>query len=271
MATGMKNIARIIVAGLLAAATACRVEYHPYDTRISGGRHVNARNIAHIEQATAGHRQLRVAVISDTQRWYDETRRAVDAINALPDIDFVIHAGDLSDFGMRAEFERQRDILDGLRVPYVVLLGNHDCLGTGYAVFNEIFGPENFAFTAGSARFICLNTNALEFDHTHTVPDFGFLGAQMESFPAEAAQSVVAMHVQPYSEQFDNGVAQIFHAHVRALPGIRCCIHGHGHNYREEDIFGDGILYYQCESTGNRGGLLFTFDEQGYSHERFAF
>ena len=41
------------------------------------------------------------------------------AINARDDIDFVIHTGDLADFGMRDEFERQRDILDRLRVPYV--------------------------------------------------------------------------------------------------------------------------------------------------------
>ena len=40
----------------------------------------------------------------------------------------MLHTGDMSDFGLKLEFEKQRDILSGLKVPYVCLLGNHDCL-----------------------------------------------------------------------------------------------------------------------------------------------
>ena len=108
-----------------------RVEYHPYDTRIEGRRGINSANIARIEAACAERTTIRLALISDTQRHYDETAAAVRALNARDDVDFVIHAGDMTDFGMRAEFERQRDLLERLRVPYVVLPGNHDCLATG--------------------------------------------------------------------------------------------------------------------------------------------
>ena len=191
---------------LLAAVflTACQVEYHPYDTRIDGPTGVNARNIARIEAACEGRRTIRFAQISDTQRWYDETEDAVKAINARDDIDFVIHTGDLADFGMRDEFERQRDILDRLRVPYVVLLGNHDCLATGERIFTKIFGEVDFAFTAGDVRFVCLNTNALEFDHDTPVPNFDFLERQIDGFPAGAEKTVVVMHAKPYSERGQN-------------------------------------------------------------------
>ena len=37
----------------------------------------------------------------------------------------------MSDFGLTKEFLWQRDIMNGLHVPYVALIGNHDCLGTG--------------------------------------------------------------------------------------------------------------------------------------------
>ena len=145
------------------------IEYHPYDLDIDGETDVNRRNIERIETATYGKEEIRFAVISDTQRWYDETEDAVETLNLRDDLDFVLHTGDMSDFGLKLEFEKQRDILSGLKVPFVCLLGNHDCLATGLDVFRKIFGTEDFAFTAGNVRFLCLNTNALEFDYSSAV------------------------------------------------------------------------------------------------------
>lgn len=249
----------------------CQVDYHPYDTRIDGEQGINAKNIARIEAATAGKRIVRVAMISDSQRWYDETRDVVRALNSRDDIDFVIHTGDVADFGMKVEFERQRDILSNLHVPYVVLIGNHDCLATGETIFKRIFGEPNFAFTAGCLRFICLNTNALEFDHSVPVPDFSYMKRQYEQFPAEATKTVVAMHAKPFTEQFDNNVAQTFQYYVRQYPNLQCCLNGHGHNFAIDDVFNDGVLYYECDNVGKRTYLLFTFDEEGYTYERIAF
>lgn len=100
----LSNMKRLAIALLAAAtATACQVDYHPYDTRIDGECGINAKNIARIEASTAGKSAIRFAVISDTQRWYDETREAVSALNARGDIDFVLHTGDMADFGMKAE------------------------------------------------------------------------------------------------------------------------------------------------------------------------
>ena len=88
----------------LLAAGCDHIEYHPYDTDISGEQNINAKNIARIEAACRGRQTVRFAMISDTQRWYDETEKAVEALNARDDIDFVLHGGDLSDFGLKKEF-----------------------------------------------------------------------------------------------------------------------------------------------------------------------
>lgn len=264
----MKRMALLLSMTLSAG---CQVEYHPYDTRIDGEKGINAKNTARIEMTCAGKRTIRFAQISDTQRWYDETEAAVKAIDSRDDIDFVIHTGDLADFGMRVEFERQRDILNRLRVPYVVLLGNHDCLATGERIFSEIFGMPDFAFTAGNIRFVCLNTNALEFDHDTPVPNFDFLERQLVDFPAVAEKTVVAMHAKPFTEQFDNNVARVFQYAVRQFPSVQFCLNGHGHNFAAEDIFEDGIIYYECDNIGKRHYLLFTVNEQGYEYERVEF
>ena len=136
------------------------IEYHPYDGRISGKTDINKKNIARIEETCRNKETIRFAMIGDTQRWYDETEAFVNALNKRNDIDFVIHGGDISDFGLTKEFLWQRDILNKLKVPYVVLLGNHDCLANGIEVFRKVFGEENFSFIAGKTKFVCLNTNA---------------------------------------------------------------------------------------------------------------
>ena len=232
---------------------------------------INAKNIARIEAPTAGKSAIRFAVISDTQRWYDETREAVSALNARGDIDFVLHTGDMADFGMKAEFERQRDILNRLHVPYVVLLGNHDCLATGEEIFRTIFGDFNTAFTAGNVRILCLNTNALEFDLREAVPNFEFIETELTEFPPEASKTIVAMHAKPYTEQFGDNVAKGFQYLVTRFPGLQCCINGHGHNYKVVDLFGDGVLYHECDNIAKRSYLLFTVNDEGYACERIEF
>ena len=93
-------------------------DYHPYDTRVNGKHNINAQNIQRIEKDCHGKETITFAVISDTQRWYDETNDAVKSINAHDSVDFVIHCGDISDFGVTKEFTIQRDMLEKLNVPY---------------------------------------------------------------------------------------------------------------------------------------------------------
>lgn len=255
----------------MTAMSSCQVDYHPYDTRVVGECGINAKNIARIEDSTFGKQIIRFAVISDTQRWYDETNDAVDALNKRDDLDFVLHAGDMADFGMKAEFERQRDILNRLHVPYVVILGNHDCLATGEEIFRKIFGDFNFAFTAGNVRIIGLNTNALEFDLREAVPNFDFLESELTAFPLQAVKTVVAMHAKPYTEQFGDNVAKIFQYAITRFPGLQCCINGHGHNFEIDDVFNDGVLYYECDNIVKRSYLLFTITEEGYACEHIVF
>ncbi|MBI4678615.1 MAG: metallophosphoesterase [Elusimicrobia bacterium] len=81
-------------------------------------------------------------------------RAAVDKVNALAasrGVAFVIVLGDLTDSAERSEFAGAKLILDGLAVPYVPILGNHDIWPAtkagvapapeGPRYFAEVFGP----------------------------------------------------------------------------------------------------------------------------------
>lgn len=256
---------------ILTAITLCgcdMIDYHPYDVRISGEHNLTEKNIRLIEENTSGRDSVRFALISDTQRWYDETSDAVRSINARGDIDFVVHCGDISDFGVTKEFELQRDILQKLNMPYVVLLGNHDCLGTGEDAYCYIFGDPDFSFDAGDTHFLCLNTNAFEYDYSTAIPDFSFIRSDRESLTEVTRRTVVAMHSQPTSEQFNNNISDIFEEEIRKFPGLSFCMCGHGHSTTVNDWFGDGVPYYEVGAAKKREYIVFTLKKDGgYSHE----
>lgn len=243
------------------------IEYHPYDGDVKGDTRVNAKNIRAIERNTAGKSEIRVAVISDTHSWYDEVDDLVESVNGRGNIDFVIHCGDLTDFGMTNEFEWARILLDKLNVPYVALLGNHDCLGTGKDVYQEVFGAENFAFTAGKTRVICLNTNAQEFDFSEPVPKLSFIDNEIAKMSDSVVNTIVAMHIMPLADEFNNDVAASFEHRLNLLKNTRFCVCGHGHKTIVEDVFDDGLLYYEIGTPEDRQYYVFTIAEESYECE----
>ena len=84
----MKYTRIILSAAVLIILQACNIiEYHPYDTRIEGETGLTDKNIRLIEEKTRGKQAFRFAMISDTQRRYDETEELVAAINAHDDIE----------------------------------------------------------------------------------------------------------------------------------------------------------------------------------------
>jgi Icc-related predicted phosphoesterase len=238
------------------------VEYHPYDGRVvTGATNINARNIEKIERACAGKSVIRFALISDTQRWYDETDDFVTALNRRNDVDFVIHAGDISDFGATKEFVWIRDIMEKLKIPYVALLGNHDCHGSGMFVYRKIFGNLNFSFIAGRTKFLCLNTVALEFDYSTPVPDLNFMSEALSEHADDYGKTVVVMHAPPYSEQFNNNVALPFQETIKQFPLLQFCLYGHIHEITANDLFDDGIMYYSVSSIEKRQYMIFTLTQ----------
>ena len=92
------------VAGWLTLSGCEMLESHPYDVNISGEELLTEKNTALIEERTRGRRSIRFAMISDTQRGYDETRDVVRVLNARSDLDFVVHGGDVTEFGSTREF-----------------------------------------------------------------------------------------------------------------------------------------------------------------------
>lgn len=124
----MINMKRIlIIISLLSAISlmfmGCEmIDYHPYDVNIRGERYINTKNIDKIEAKTKNKDTIRFALMGDTQNRYKETEDFANHINKQNNIDFVIHGGDITEYGMCDEFLLQRDIMNKLHIPYVVIM-----------------------------------------------------------------------------------------------------------------------------------------------------
>jgi predicted phosphodiesterase len=262
------RLTQIIALAALTILTSCdMLDYHPYDVYVTGEKFVNNKNIARIESACANKDTIRFAATGDTQGWYDETEDFVKDVNKRDSIDFVVHTGDLTNYGVTNEFLWQRDILNKLNVPYVCVIGNHDCLGTGEFAFRRIFGETNTYFIAGRVKFVMLNTNALEYDYSKAIPDIDFIESQDTIRRSEFDRSIVTMHAHPYADVFNNNFALSFEHAIMRLPHLMFCMNGHDHTMMQTTRFNDGLMYYQTASINQRKYYIFTVTPSGYTYE----
>lgn len=246
-------------------------DIHPYDVNVNGEKDVNAKNIKLIVEKCKERDTIRFAFISDSHQWLDDLKQEVADINKHPELDFVIHGGDLTDFGATKEFLWTRDYLNKLKIPFVVLLGNHDCLGTGNQTFEKVFGQPDFSFIAGRVKFVCLNTNAIEYDYSKPVPNFDFMEEQRTADSLDFDRTVVCMHAAPYSEQFNNNVAKVFNYYTHQFPALLFCLYGHGHHTQQDDLFKDGTIYYQVGNAPKHQYYIFTITPTAYKYEIIDF
>ena len=268
------RIARTIVGGFLVLLlSSCNsvFDIHPYDVNVHGERDINAKQMKIIESKFTEKKTLRVAFISDTHLWLADAKDQVADINKRTDIDFVVHCGDLTDTATNDEFEWSRDILYGLNYPFVALIGNHDFLGTGDQTYEVMYGAFDFSFIAGRVKFLCLNTNATEYDYMAAVPNFDYMEEQFTTDTDKFDRTVVIMHAAPYSDQFNNNVCKAFRRYLDFAPGLMCCVYGHDHNDTVSDIYGDGLMFYGIDCANHRNYRIMTITEDGYEMEQIFY
>lgn len=269
-------------------------EYHPYSTTIHGRTSIHAESVEQIERMCKGKNVIRFAFVTDTQGSVDELEDAVADIRKRGDIDFIVHGGDQTDFGLPKEFVWCRDVLEQSGLPFVAVIGNHDCVGNGDYTFKYMYGVPNFSFNAGFVHFICLNTVALEYDYSNPVPDLNFMESDKDKVLAlnetgdSITHTIAVMHSRPGDEQFNNNLKNVFNYYLEKFPGAgedryitedgeagamkhAFCVNGHNHCDDVCDIFGNGMIYYGCIDMSERVYYVFTITKEGYSYERIAY
>jgi Icc protein len=201
---------------------------------------VNATQLALLPAKTAGS-SFKFVVSGDTQRSYAESKRFVDHLNARNDIDFVLLNGDISDFGLVAEFEGINKIYGRLDIPFISVIGNHDLVANGRAVYERMFGPLNFTFTYAGVKFVCHDTNGREYNFDGSTPNLTWLKSNL-TLGAGINNLIAISHVPPIDADFDPGLATPYQTLFNQTPGLLASIHSHRHDELK--------IYHQNGSTG---------------------
>lgn len=270
----MKNIYRLFLGLTLSLTSSCEelFEYHPNQIILHDDeRDLTARNLAKLESQQPGD-TLHLLVMGDTQRFYDAASAFVDKANTFPHIDFVIHQGDISDFGMSQEFRWVHDIMKGLKWPYLTVVGNHDMLANGRKVYRQMYGDFNYAFEYGHTRFVFLDTNSQEYGFNGQVPDVDWLSQQLLREPGDMwEQAIIVSHIAPDDNDFDSSLEQPFHQILKDSGRVRLSLHGHTHSWRTDFRYDDTVLYLTTTTVKHREFTYLRVWRDGYDYKRISY
>jgi hypothetical protein len=134
-----------------------------------------------------------------------------------------------------------------------------------------MFGTMDFSFIASRVKFVCLNTNATEYDYMAAVPNFDFMEQEVTTGTDRFDRTLLIMHAPPYSDQFNNNVCKAFRRYLDLFPGLLCCIYGHNHNDTVADIYDDGLLFWGIDCAEHRNYRIMTITPDGYEMEQIHF
>lgn len=144
-------------------------------------------------------------------------------------VDFVIVAGDVTEFGSDEEIALAKSILDKLTVPYYIVSGNHDSKWSesGCNTFAKVFGYETFDFEAGGFRFIGCNSGPNMRMAPALVPRESMVWLDSVTKVIPKGTPVIFVNHYPLTDEMLN-YAEVLEFLSRTNIQLALC--GHGHN-----------------------------------------
>lgn len=200
---------------------------------------------------------LRIILMGDTQRFYEEADKFVKSANQQKDVDLVIHAGDISDFGLAKEFEWVNDIMSGLKMPYLAVIGNHDLLSNGAKVYRKMYGSFNFSFIYAGIKFIFFDSNSREYNFNGEVPDMDWIEEELAD-TTQFDQAILVSHIPPFDFDFDAALGERYAKLLSSNGKAKLSLHGHQHSFRIEEHYDDGVMYVISTTVEKKGYVLIT-------------
>ncbi|GGG39473.1 metallophosphoesterase family protein [Hymenobacter glacieicola] len=234
------------------------LEFSPNDYRSSDDQQdLTAKNLARLAQTPlpAGD-TLRFVFTGDSQRFYDEAEDLVKSVNQQAGIQFMLVAGDISDFGFGREMRWVDDHLHKLKVPYLTVIGNHDSVGNGRKAYEKIFGPLNYSFTYADTKFILADTNGREYNFDGKIPDMSWVNKELRD--TSTRRHVIISHIPPQDEDFDPAVREAYVTALRNDPRLAFEMNGHRHDFSIGEPFNDGVTYINSYGFEKRQYLIVT-------------
>jgi predicted phosphodiesterase len=202
---------------------------------------LTATHLARLASVGGPASDFKVALIGDPQMVQGDFREAIKKINEM-DVDFVAVLGDLTDLGLRREWLWVGDAIARSRHPVLTVVGNHDGLSKGSAIYKKMFGEYNYSFVHKGVKFVMWNNNFLEFGP----PEVAWLDGEVSSH-----ERVVVMAHQPPGEDVMPTETLDAWRTVRGKKSYKASLHGHLHKFGFYNETETDTLVYTVSQVSN--------------------
>lgn len=200
---------------------------------------------------------LKFVVVTDTHTGKSGNDAGLEEIvadiNINTNVDFVLHAGDISDFGSAAELGEAKRLLDGLNKPYYIIPGNHDTgwSDSGGLAYDKLWKEQKFLTDFDGVRFIGFGTGPYGRMSRGFVPldQLRWLDSLIKVTPRK--QKVIFIAHYPLDEGLSNYEEVIDRLHKFNTLAVLC---GHGHKNKVFDY--EGIPGIMTRTAQQREGTL---------------
>jgi len=249
---------------LLILSSCNKFDYSHYQVLKNKYRNINQNNISKFYNSITD--TVTIAVIGDTQRFYDATDKIITKINNTLNVNFVVHTGDIVDFGTQEEYIWMHELLSTLNYPYVAVVGNHDLIGNGGEIYNLMYGDYNFSFIFNGNKFIYINTNSREYNFENTVPDIQWLNNEL-SDTSNYNNAIIVCHVSHLHNDFNSELVDEYTKVLRKYKKVLLSINGHQHDFSFTAPESDNISYLNTYSTSKEKFVLIKIWNTNFSYE----
>jgi 3',5'-cyclic AMP phosphodiesterase CpdA len=248
----------LIVFTLIFSGCESPFSYSPFEARLAEEfKNTTQKNLVRIASMdTSNNGTFQIALISDPHYHFNKLKDALVDIDNRKDVAFIIVTGDITENGLQKEFELFHQLMAQSRKPFLTVIGNHDYLSNGAAVYQQIFGPLNYSFTFNKVKFVMWDNVVWESNKT---PDWDWLQQTLNSSGENGVSRATYSHTIPFSHipPFDDQVSDKLEVYRDLLrnQNITLSIHGHWHEYSNVQRY-DHVNYITIGSPQHRGYAL---------------
>lgn len=182
---------------------------------------------------TFAQQNFKFAFITDThigsETGAEDLRRTVKDINEDSTIKFVVHTGDVTEFGSDEEIRLAKQIMDSLNKPYYIIPGNHDAnwSESGSNTFKKVFGAETFAFKYAGFLFVGTGSGPNMRMGPGQIPRENVLWLDsILNVPTNKKLPIIFLNHYPQNSDLNNWYEV---TDILRKKDIRIILHGHGH------------------------------------------